>query len=245
MLTWTAAQRTDPGTRRRVNEDALLSSTGQGLWLVADGMGGHAAGDYASQLMVSQFRDLVVRQRSLVELVNEVDDRIRQTNEQLLRYARANNAATVGTTVVVLVLTPQFGFCTWVGDSRLYRVRQGRHELLTRDHSLVQQLVDTGEISDVEADTHPSRNVLLRAVGAGVQVHPSVQVFQPQPGDLYLLCSDGFYHEVHDSVVLDVLQECPPREAVDVLLETALCGGADDNVSLIAIRVQNDPDRTA
>ena len=239
MLIWTSAHRTDVGTRRRVNEDAVLTRAEQGFWLVADGMGGHAAGEYASQAMVRAFEDLQVRNRSLVELVDEVDERIKQVNQHLLRYARSNNVATVGTTVALLVLTKDFGFCTWVGDTRMYLVRQGHVIQMTQDHSLVHSLVAQGQITLEEAEQHPSRNVLMRAVGAGPVVQPAIQLFQPQNGDIYVLCSDGFYHEVHDSVMAEVVQECHPREASEALMESALSEGADDNVSLIVVRLRD------
>lgn len=239
MLIWTSAHITDVGTRRKINEDSVLESPIQGIWAVADGMGGHAAGDYASQLITSRLRALNVRQRQISEVVDEVDQAIEAVNHQLRLYAREKQMGTVGSTVVVMILSSRVGVCLWAGDSRLYRVREHQLERISSDHSLIQRLIDQGTLQESEAHLHPARNVITRAVGADEELALDCRLFDPLPGDSYILCSDGLYNEVDELDLCDLAAGLNPRDAADCMLTVALEGGADDNVSAIVVKIRD------
>jgi protein phosphatase len=238
LLIWTSAHVTDVGTRRKINEDSVLEMPSQGFWVVADGMGGHAAGDYASQSITRLLAELQVRNRPVADIVDDIEDRLTELNHTLQDYARQQQAAVVGSTVVILLLTTDVGVCIWVGDSRLYQFRNHEVKCISRDHSLVQTLIERGEIKPEDARNHPSRNVITRAVGADRTVFSEMRVFKPQAGDAYILCSDGLYGEVHEMDMLDIVNGLNPRDAAEALLSVALTDGADDNVSLVVVKIR-------
>ncbi|MEC7118576.1 MAG: protein phosphatase 2C domain-containing protein [Pseudomonadota bacterium] len=238
MLIWTSAHVSDVGTRRKINEDAVLELPSQGLWAVADGMGGHAAGDYASQLLVRCLSTVDTRNRPIADVVEDIEQLVMKANDQMHSYARQRRVDAVGSTVVVLLLTNQIGVCLWAGDSRLYQVRDNQIQCISNDHSLVQRLIDQGEITREQAATHPSRNVITRAIGADPQVFLDCRVFQPQSGDGYILCSDGLYNEVHEMDMLDLVNGLMPRDAAESMLSVALDDGADDNVSVVVVKIR-------
>lgn len=238
MLIWTSAHVTDVGTRRKINEDSVLEMPSQGFWVVADGMGGHAAGDYASQAITRILAEVQLRNRPVADIVNDIEDRITDINRMLQDYARQQHAAVVGSTMVLLLLTTEIGVCMWVGDSRLYQFRDNEVNCISRDHSLVQSLIERGEIQPEEARHHPSRNVITRAVGADRTVFSDIRVFKPRAGDAYVLCSDGLYGEVHEMDMLDIVSGLNPRDAAEALLSVALTDGADDNISLVVVKIR-------
>lgn len=236
MITWTSATATDVGKKRKINEDALLARPEIGLWVVADGMGGHAAGDVASNAIIHPLQN-IDQDESLADFVEHVEDIYLSVNQQLCDYAQNQlGGRTVGSTVVSLVLSQHTGVCLWAGDSRLYRLRNGQLLRLSRDHSAVQDMVESGAITQAEADSHPKSNVITRAVGGGDVLFVDSAVFAPEPGDTYLLCSDGLYNEVADDSIRRKLA-LPEVEAAQKLLEEALHNGGRDNVSIIVIKV--------
>lgn len=238
MLIWTSAHVTDVGTRRTINEDSVLELPIQGLWVVADGMGGHSAGDFASQLITSRLRQVDIRNRAIADVVDEIEQHLHDLNDIMQQHARDKQVNVVGSTVVILILTEQVGVCLWAGDSRLYQLRNNEIHCLSRDHSLVQAMVDRGEISARQAKKHPSRNVITRAIGADHTVFLDCRVFQPLAGDSYVLCSDGLYNEVHEMDILDLVNGLTPRDAAESMLSVALEDGADDNVSLVVVKIR-------
>ncbi len=239
MLTWTSAAVTDVGTRRKINEDSMLELPRMGLWVVADGMGGHAAGDYASQKITTDFKTLEIRNRPLPDIIDDMEDRLLAINQHLLTYARERNVPVVGSTMVALLLTERVGVCMWIGDSRLYRCHEQQISRISSDHSLVQAMVDQGTLREDEAQDHPSRNVITRAVGADLHIYPEIRVFKPAPGDGFLLCTDGLYGEVHEMDILDLIIGLNAKDAAESLLDVALHDGADDNVTLIVIKIRD------
>lgn len=237
MLTWTSAHATDVGARRKINEDAVMARPEDGFWAVADGMGGHAAGDVASSALAHALTH-VAFQSDLADFVDAIDDAVLAVNGQLREYARSElSGRTMGTTVVSLVLGEHTGACLWVGDSRLYRLRQGELRRLSHDHSAVQELVDAGVISAEQAAEHPQANVITRAVGAAEEMLVATVVFAPEPGDTYLLCSDGLYNEVPEPVIGRHL-DLPAEAATKALLADALAAGARDNVSVVVVKLR-------
>jgi protein phosphatase len=236
LITWTSASATDVGAKRKINEDSLLTRPEAGLWVVADGMGGHAAGDVASNAVVHPLQQLE-RNGALADFVEAVEDAFLSVNRQLRDYARNElGGRTVGSTVVALILSEHTGVCLWAGDSRLYRLRGNQLIRLSRDHSAVQEMVEAGAITQSEADRHPKSNVITRAVGGGDVLHVDSAVFAPVAGDTYLLCSDGLYNEVAEDTIRRKLA-LAPDEAATVLVDEALHNGGRDNISLVIVRL--------
>lgn len=240
MLNWTSAQATDVGAKRKINEDNLLSKPEIGLWVVADGMGGHAAGDVASQELVTAMSQLKAP-HDLADFVDAVEDKLLAVNHQLRKHGQeALGGRTLGTTVVSLFLLNTMGACVWAGDSRAYLYREGELSRISHDHSAVQEMIDAGMITQEQAAYHPHRNVITRAVGGSENLYPEVRVFTAKAGDWYILCSDGFYNELNESVIATHLVQKTPQESVAILMEKALANGAQDNVTLIIIKVEEE-----
>lgn len=236
MITWTSAAATDVGGKRKINEDALLARPEVGLWVVADGMGGHAAGDVASNAIVHPLQQ-IERPAALPDFVEAVEDILLSVNSQLRDYAQNElGGRTVGSTVVSLLLSQRTGVCLWAGDSRLYRLRNGQLTRLSRDHSAVQELVESGAITQSEADRHPKSNVITRAVGGGEVLYVDSAVFAPEAGDTYLLCSDGLYNEVSEDSIRRKLG-LDLDDAVQRLIDEALHNGGRDNISVVVVKV--------
>ncbi len=235
-MKWTSACDTHRGNLRERNEASVFCSSASGLWLVADGMGGHNAGEYASEAIVQSISEVTLS-GNLGDCVDAIEDRLLEVNDHLRQHARANcDGNTVGSTVVVLVARDEVGVAMWAGDSRLYRLRAGELELLTRDHNPVVDLYDSGGVTEEEvlqADT----NVVTRAVGGQRELHLDVAVFDIEAGDTMLLCSDGLYREVTAEVLPEYLASGVDR-AVDGLMQRCLAGQARDNVSLVVARAE-------
>ena len=229
--------RTHPGLKRKVNEDSILVRTERGLWVVADGMGGHEAGDVASAKVVEALSMIPPHSR-VDDFVTDAVGALKNVNHELIQLARSDHVAkTIGSTVVGIAISGgEFG-CFWAGDSRAYRVREGEIAQLSRDHSLVQDLMDAGMLAPAEAETHPNANVITRAVGASEELRVDTSGGDTKPGDLFLLASDGLTRVVDDDLIYEELIGNEPERAADRLLETVLARGAPDNVSIIIIRV--------
>jgi len=231
MLTLRWGSATDVGRVRTLNEDSVLAVPG--LFVVADGMGGHAAGEVASRLAVEEFARLAeqspVRAEDLTETVRLANDHI------LSAGAERGDQLGMGTTLTGLgVVAAEQGeqlAVFNVGDSRVYRFAAGRLEQLTVDHSAVQELVDAGRLSAQAARTHPRRNVVTRSLGSDPGPAPDLWLVPPAPGDRYLVCSDGLTGELEDPVIAELLAANPdPQAAADQLVVRALAAGGNDNV---------------
>lgn len=229
--------RTHPGLKRKVNEDSVLVRSERGLWAVADGMGGHEAGDVASASVVEALA-LVSPQARIEQFVADAIAALSAANRQLLALARSEpRPRTIGTTVVGLAIADgRFG-CFWAGDSRAYRIRHGEIAQLTRDHSLVQELMDAGMLDELEAEHHPNANVVTRAVGAAEELRVDTSAGDARAGDLFLLASDGLTRVVDDDELYEELGSAEPEAAADRLLDIVLSRGAPDNVSFVIVRV--------
>ncbi len=236
MLELAWAARTHTGHRRSRNEDSVLARPG--LFVVADGMGGHAAGDLASQWTVEALNIAAstspITRLAVLEAVRDADARLR-------RFAHRERQG-VGTTVCALAVTAtgareRLGLLN-VGDSRAYRLRDGRLEQLTHDHSVIQELLDTGAIDADEARRHPERHVVTRSLGADVHLEIDWWSLDPATHDRYLLTTDGLTKEVTENHIRDIVRAEPdPHRAADALVGAALAGGGRDNVSVIVIDV--------
>jgi serine/threonine protein phosphatase PrpC len=225
--------RSHVGHVRELNEDACLARPDLGIWAVADGMGGHECGDYASALIVGEL-GRVRRPGSARELLQAVDETLARCNRELIE--RAEGGELSGSTIVALLVFEDHFAVIWAGDSRVYRLRGGQLEQLTRDHSYVQELVERGEITPEQARAHPLANRITRAIGADPQLHLDVVDGRLEPDDRFLLCSDGLTGMVGDTAITAILSEADPQAAVDRLIDTALAAGGSDNVSAIVVR---------
>jgi protein phosphatase len=235
QLVWRSAEETHCGKRRKNNEDAVLSRPDDGLWAVADGMGGHEAGEVASQAVADVLAELSLS-GSLHEDVNAVEDALVSVNDELRVLARTQGGGnTIGTTVVALVAASRVGVALWAGDSRLYRLRGSRLEQVTRDHNPISDLLESGSVSEADvlaADT----NIITRAVGGQPDLFLDIAVFDVDPNDTYLLCSDGLYRELAGPELVDVLRGDALDDVVGQLLRKCLEGAARDNVSIVVAR---------
>ena len=235
-LSWQSAARSDPGRVRSVNEDACLEHSHIGLWAVADGMGGHEAGDVASRMIVDALAQVGRRPR-LGELADAVEAELEQVNATLLAMAaEGGGERVIGSTVAVLLALRRHGMVMWAGDSRVYRLRGGVLARLTRDHSEFEDLLDEGLVNPEEAETHPSGNVITRAVGGGEDLALDSVRVDIIGGDRFLLCSDGLYKELEEPEIGERLARGGAREACAALVDTALARGSRDNVTVVVVQ---------
>lgn len=239
------AGRTDKGLLRPHNEDALLVEAGAGVLAVADGMGGHAAGEVASHLAIEAIGETLrgrstVSEQSVPELLLQA---VEEANQRIARRIDERpECRGMGTTVVIAVIHgPQF-WVAHVGDSRAYLLRDGGLRQLTTDHSFVNELVRLGMLSREQAARDPRRNVVTRALGSGTVVVPDIQQELLQAGDLVLLCSDGLNTMLGDRTIHQLLSE--PADGLDSLCSRLIAAaneaGGEDNVTVIVARVADE-----
>ena len=267
----TAAGQSDTGQEREINEDWFylrvvqsLQEELSGLFVVADGMGGHLAGEVASQLTVetleSEFtrsprttRKLDAQARQAWEeggdvtrlladapVIAAIREAVQRANQVVLEYAEhyPDRAYDAGSTVTMAVVQGWTAYVANVGDSRTYLMRDGHLQQITTDHSLVAELVAAGKIQPEEVYTHPQRNVIYRALGSDPQVEVDITLQPLQPGDRLLLCSDGLWEMVRDPEITALLESTPDVwEACERLVQTANEHGGSDNVTAIVVRV--------
>jgi serine/threonine protein phosphatase PrpC len=220
---------------RKINEDACLDHGQEGLWVVADGMGGHAAGDVASQL-ITRTMEKLSHPQDLNQFIAAVEQGYLEVNQRLLELSeRELDNQTVGSTVVSLCVHDNHCAVMWAGDSRAYRLRNGQLDMLIQEHTLAEELVEQGLLEPEEAESHPTFNILTRAVGAQDPLYIDVDVFPIEQGDRFLLCSDGLNKAVSDAEICTVMLNNDVAESVDILVEQALEQGSRDNVTIIVV----------
>lgn len=235
-FSWTSASRTDVGNERQVNEDSCLELPGRGLWMVADGMGGHAAGDIASQMLVTKLRGVDSHDK-LSEFVDDVEDRVLDANLRLHDMSlEGEDAKVMGTTLAALLAFEKHVVCMWVGDSRVYRLREG--ELLkqvTTDHSEVEEMIAQGVLDKAEAMDHPSANVVTRAVGGLKSVYVDLELDELEDKDRYLICSDGLFKDLSEEEIEELMGQGSCSDACHALIDTVLEREAADNVTVVIV----------
>jgi PPM family protein phosphatase len=224
---------TDPGRRRRRNEDSYVIDPP--LFAVADGMGGAQAGEVASKLAAGAVKE---RGADVESLVQEANRRVHQ------RSLEDPNTTGMGTTLTVAAVEDGVVSIGHVGDSRAYLVRDGNLEQLTEDHSLVGELMRTGKLSAEEAETHPQRSMITRALGTDPNVDVDIFSVEPRDGDLFLLCSDGLTSMVDDREILRLVGEKRGDldDLVKALIKAANKGGGEDNITVIAFEIGDADD---
>ena len=227
-----ATLRTDIGRLRKQNEDAAWFDEGRAVFAVADGMGGHLAGEVASRMAIEAVQRLA--RDNAYPGIAALREAVASAHETILAHAQDHiECAGMGTTLSVLWLGENYAYIAHVGDSRIYRLREGSLTQITQDHSLVEELVRAGLITREQARTHPRRNIITRALGTHGENEPDLLVTDVKDGDLFLLCTDGLTGMVTDEDIGRVLLENSMEAAADALLALALDAGGRDNVTLI------------
>ena len=232
--------RTHVGCRRKINEDSMLSRPDLGLWAVADGMGGHEAGEVASAFLVEKLASCkpnsVLRSRAA-----SLSAALQEANRELLAMAATSDKErTIGSTIVLIVADTHSFTCLWAGDSRAYLARGGVLKQLTHDHSLVQQLVDSGDLEPSAAALHPNANIITRAVGAAPELVIDDLEGEVRPGDVFLLASDGLTRLLSESELLKGLEATNLESMADQLIDTCLARHAPDNVTFIILKTHKN-----
>lgn len=239
LLVWFSACETHPGKVRKVNEDACLDLPELGLWAVADGMGGHEAGDIASQLIVEQLKN--IREPSDIHgFIAEVKGHLIEANRQLREIASQRyHDRTIGSTVVAMAAFGNQCAFIWVGDSRIYRLRNGELERVTKDHSMTEDYIDQGLLPSDEAETSSIVNVLTRAIGAEDELEVDSKIATLCDDDVYLLCSDGLYREITDAQITQGMAMDSCADSAKRVLELALENRARDNITASVVQIKN------
>ncbi len=255
-----ATGKTDVGQKRDHNEDALLLDAGLGLYVVCDGMGGHAAGEVASAHAVKTVQRVMQENLALIEearkekgidarerLISVVEGAVNTACSEIFAMATADNGkAGMGTTLVMMLVVGGKGLMAHVGDSRLYMVRAGQIHQLSEDHSYTSEMVKRGKMTREQARTSPYANVITRAVGIQKNVQVDTLMFDMIPGDTFLLCSDGlhgYYDDPND--LADTLSQGEHEKIPEALINTANTRGGKDNITAVVMRAVADEDDKA
>lgn len=239
-FTFETGQGSDVGCLREVNEDSYLSRPDYGLWVVADGMGGHAAGDFASQTIVHELNSIGVAV-SADDLDARFNERLTRANDIIRDHAASLNGATIGATLAALLVHQGQFSCIWSGDSRLYLLRDGQLIQQSRDHTEAHALLDAGSITAEQAENWHRKNVITRAIGVTKTPNCDRVMGTLQLGDLFLICSDGLTEHITDAEIAEALATFAPQEACTRLIEETVNRGARDNVTVIALRCSDAP----
>ena len=231
--------KTDVGLVRKINQDFIFYSRESvgafpNLFIVADGMGGHNAGDFASRYAVECFLSYIKNSKPDA-LIRMVDEGIKYANKKIMeKAAEDENLRGMGTTMVVAYIEDGQLFVANIGDSRLYLLDKQINQV-TEDHSFVATLVRAGELTPAEARVHPDKNVITRAVGAAENAKVDFFEVDLEPGDQILMCSDGLSNRVEDEVLYDIVKNTYIGDVVDGLIDEAKRNGGSDNIAVIVI----------
>jgi len=235
---------TDVGHVRTKNEDSILVNEDENIWIVADGMGGHHAGDFASQTITNNL-SLFKQHASLDDSILLLEENILNSNSIIRKKSfKLGRNATIGSTVVCVYIWNNFLFTFWAGDSRLYRFRDANLERMTEDHSYVEELVRMGKIEARDAEEHPAANVVLKAVGIDDHLCIDFEYSELRHGDIYIICSDGLYKDLAESEISPII-ESNSEDMTDLsqaLLAASLAAGGTDNTSIITMKVCQQED---
>ena len=228
--------RTHVGLKRKINEDAVLALPEHDIWLVADGMGGHDAGDFASRLIADAVATIPVGLEPAARM-RALRDAIMAAHNAIRAEAETRGGGTIGSTVAALIIANQHFVGLWAGDSRIYRLRDGHIDLLSVDHSAVADYVLSGKMTWDEADQHPQANAITRAVGVGEDLEIDKIRGDTRPGDRFLVCSDGLTKYATFQMLEAELSNTPLETVGDRLIQIALTGGGADNITVVVIDV--------
>jgi len=235
---WTSASRSHPGRVRQLNEDACLDQPEQGLWAVADGMGGHTLGDFASALAVQGLMDLPAAE-DLEQRISAATKRLHEVNRRLRDEALRRDVPLIGTTIAVLLAAGSLCSCLWAGDSRIYLYRAGRLRQLTRDHNHLEAARSRHISSSDDTLELPRANLITRALGAQDTLHIDNVTVELLDGDIFLLCTDGLSNEVTELSIEQALLPGICSLACDALVDLALEREARDNITAVVVRAED------
>lgn len=225
---------THRGKVREKNEDSILTDPSGILWAVADGMGGYGHGEVASDIVIDCLAAIPDGANPEPALVSQ----LQRANRMVAERQQEPGMGRMGSTVVAMIVVGAVAHVAWAGDSRAYLMRRGHLRMVTRDHSVVQDLVDRGELTSAEAEAHPESHIITRAVGGSVELQVDTTAVPLAIGDRLLLCSDGLTRCVYEQIIEAVLQSAPdPDTACQTLIREALEAGAPDNVSVIVVEM--------
>jgi serine/threonine protein phosphatase PrpC len=231
---------TDTGHVRNKNEDSILVHADENVWTVADGMGGHHAGDFASQTITNNL-SLFKQHTSLDDSILLLEENLLNSNSVIRKKSdKLGRNATIGSTVVCVYIWHNLLFTFWAGDSRLYRFRDTKLERLTEDHSYVEELVRMGKIEARDAEEHPAANVVLKAVGIDDKLCLDFDYFEVQDEDIYIICSDGLYKDLEETKITTIIESNPEdmAELSQAMLAASLDAGGTDNTSIITLKMR-------
>jgi serine/threonine protein phosphatase PrpC len=228
---------THVGKVRLQNEDNYfhVARRENGVWAIADGMGGHEAGGLASAAVVEAFRR-VAQPASEAALLDDCASSVTEANATIRAIAAERGFEVIGTTVVALLIFGRRFDCLWAGDSRMYLIRDGAIARITRDHSEAQELIDQGLLSEEDARTWPRRNIITRAIGVFEEPGLDLRQGEVKPGDVFVLCSDGLTAHVDDEEIAFHVAHTDAQEACAKLIRVTLERGARDNVTVVVVR---------
>lgn len=232
---WRSAGRTQRGKVRTRNEDAFLDCPQQGCWAVADGMGGHQAGDVASQWVISSLAALR-EPGTFDQRLESVRHCLRRLDRHLGPEGLGRSDRPMGSTVVALLLEGSRAACVWAGDSRCYLWRGQRLYQLSRDHSMLERLMAQQQLNREQAQAHPDARALTRAIGGHEPLNLEVLELSTRPGDVFLLCSDGLYQALSHGELGSALDLGAPQQVVGRLFEIVLRGPARDDVTAVVVQ---------
>ncbi len=238
-----SACKTDKGKVRKSNEDAVLCMDSLGFYMVADGVGGHNSGELASSLAVDLMKEFLLSHPPERVEEDSLDDffagGLQWINEEIYRKASSEEKNEgMATTAVLLLLRGQKAFIANIGDSRVYLFREGQLRRITEDHTYVNELLKKGCISKTEAEVHPKRNMITRALGSEEKIVPDFYRFDVTIGDRILLCTDGLYNEVDEEDIRGLIhEEADQEKLISALIERACDNGGRDNISVICVEI--------
>lgn len=225
------------GCVRELNEDNFLCDERRGLWAVADGMGGYSRGDFASSKVIAALRYVRTTWPTPKSLVLDILSRLEDAHRDLVEAGQQTRSGIAGSTVACLAMFEGHVVVIWCGDSRIYRFRRGgRLERITRDHTVVQELVDAGRLDQADAESHPESHVLTRGLGVEGRFDPDFAQLALERGDRYILCSDGLPRVVDEARIAAIAERSGSAALTTAaLLEVTLQEGAPDNVTVTTV----------
>jgi protein phosphatase len=232
--TWLSVGVTDTGNIRERNEDAFLTCNKQKLWAVADGMGGHDAGDVASQMVIRHLQQYQATPL-LGRNVRQITRLLQSTNKRLILKALSTNKNIIGSTVCALLAHRKHCVFLWAGDSRIYRLRDGHFQQITQDHSESEELIKAGMTRE-DVSRLPHSEAITRAVGSDTHLNLEISMRAFEQGDTYLLCSDGLYKELSERDIANSISTHSLDECVNQLLDKALQRQARDNITIVEVQ---------
>ncbi len=243
---WKSAGKTDIGRTRSVNQDEILTDNRAGLFIVADGMGGHAGGEIASSLCIDEIShfltdhsgELASQDHPSQKILKTMSDAINHASTKIYERALEDPSLKgMGTTATILKIIDDHAYCAHVGDSRLYLLRCNFLYQITADHSLVSEQVRAGLLTKEEAELHQLRNVITRSVGYQEEEYVDTTSIRLESGDIFLICSDGLHGKINDQEIANTLIKCGV-DAVNILVDRANENGGEDNISVVIVSIQ-------